>query len=130
MGDDGKGFDVQREALGAFIRARRRVADLSLRQLGDLTNVSNAYLSQVERGIHAPSMRVLRSIAEALEVSTEALLAQAGMSSDPDPAGDHPVPGEPGATAAAIAADPLLTEDQRRALLTVYASYVDASGRS
>ena len=64
--------------LGAYIRAQRQLADLSLRQLATLSNVSNAYLSQVERGLHQPSLKVLRSIADALDISTEHMLAQAG----------------------------------------------------
>lgn len=40
--------------LGAYIRAQRQLADLSLRQLATLSNVSNAYLSQVERGCTNP----------------------------------------------------------------------------
>jgi len=34
-------------------------ANLSLRQLSALTEISNPYLSQVERGLHEPSIRVL-----------------------------------------------------------------------
>ena len=43
-----------------------------------MTSVSNAYLSQVERGLHQPSLKVLHSIADALQLSTEQLLSQAG----------------------------------------------------
>ena len=68
--------------LGNFIRAQRQMADLSLRQLSALTEVSNPYLSQIERGLHEPSLRVLRSIADALNVSTETLLEQAGLTKD------------------------------------------------
>ena len=39
---------------------------MSLRELSTLTNVSNAYLSELERGLHEPSLRVLRAIASAL----------------------------------------------------------------
>ena len=52
---------------------------MSLRQLADRTDVSNPYLSQIERGLHEPSVRVLKSIARALNVSAETLLAQAGL---------------------------------------------------
>src|SRR5450756_910358 len=64
--------------LGTFIRAQRQMANLSLRQLSALTEVSNPYLSQVERGLHEPSVRVLRSIADALNVSAETLFEHAG----------------------------------------------------
>jgi transcriptional regulator with XRE-family HTH domain len=65
-------------ALGEFIRAQRQLANLSLREMAAMTSVSNAYLSQVERGLHQPSLKVLHSIAAALQLSTEQLLAQAG----------------------------------------------------
>jgi len=66
------------DALGGFIRAQRHLANLSLREMASLTSVSNAYLSQIERGLHQPSLKVLRSIADALNLSTEQLLAQTG----------------------------------------------------
>jgi transcriptional regulator with XRE-family HTH domain len=111
--------------LGAFIRSQRRLANLSLRQLADLTEVSNPYLSQIERGLHEPSVRVLRSIARALNVSAETLLAQAGLLSEE--AGGAPVD-DGAATEAAICADPALTEPQKTALLGVYRSYLAANG--
>lgn len=108
-----------RRMLGDFIKAQRQMANLSLRQLSALTEVSNPYLSQVERGLHEPSVRVLRSIATALNVSSETLLEQAGLI-------DHDAPDDQ-ATESAIRADPRLTEPQRRALLSVYRSYVEAN---
>ena len=72
-------WETQREHLGAFIRERRKQANLSLRQLAELTSLSNPYLSQVERGLHQPSVRVLRAISDALNLSAETLLAQAGL---------------------------------------------------
>jgi len=105
--------------LGGFIRAQRQMANLSLRQLSAMTEVSNPYLSQIERGLHEPSVRVLTSIAEALNVSAETLLEQAGlvMSATTD---DH-------ATEDAIRADRRLTEAQRQALVGVYRSYVETN---
>ena len=72
-------WQTQREALGAFIRQQRQRAGLSLRQMAELTSLSNPYLSQVERGLHQPSVRVLRAISDALNLSAETLLAQAGL---------------------------------------------------
>src|SRR5262249_34826777 len=86
----------QLEALGEYIRTQRQLANLSLRELAAMTDVSNAYLSQIERGLHEPSVRVLRSIAQALELSANTVLAQAGLLEDE--------PGEP-PTEAAIRTD-------------------------
>jgi transcriptional regulator with XRE-family HTH domain len=107
------------EAVGEFIRSQRRLANLSLRDLAEKTNISNPYLSQLERGLHEPSVRVLKSIAQALNVSAETLLAQAGLLEDA--AGDAPDAPD---TEAAIRADPRLSEPQKQALLSVYRSYV------
>jgi transcriptional regulator with XRE-family HTH domain len=85
-------------ALGAFIRSQRQLARLSsLRQLAELTSLSNPYLSQVERGMHQPSVRVLKLIAEALNISAETLLVQAGLldAEDPDAAARPPSRSQP-----------------------------------
>jgi len=107
----------QLEGLGAVIRSQRRFANLSLRQLAERTNVSNPYLSQIERGLHEPSVRVLRSIARALNVSAETLMAQAGLLEDEE---EPPVGTD---TEGAIRADPDLSDGQKDALLAVYRSY-------
>ena len=114
----------QLEALGGFIKAQRQVANLSLREMARLTDVSNAYLSQIERGLHQPSVRVLRSLADALNVSAETLLAQAGLIDEDERAVAEEPPSGPARTVAAILADPGLTPEQREALLSVYRSFV------
>ena len=117
-------WDTQLQALGAFIRTQRKLANLSLRQLADMTSLSNPYLSQIERGLHQPSVRVLKLISEALDVSAETLLAQAGLL-DPDRASqaDPAASATPAVDAeAAIRADQRLTDDQKSALITVYRS--------
>ena len=130
-------WEAQREALGAFIREQRKRANLSLRQLAELTSLSNPYLSQVERGLHQPSVRVLKALSGALNVSAETLLAQAGLidamvpseaSAPQTPgrrdegagpeAGERAIPG----TEEAILADPRLGQDQKAALIAVYRS--------
>jgi transcriptional regulator with XRE-family HTH domain len=122
-------WQAQREALGAFIRTQRQLANLSLRQLADLTSLSNPYLSQVERGLHEPSVRVLKAISDALNLSAETLLAQAGLvdavtgrSADAaDETGDEE------RTEGAITADRRLSADQKAALIAVYRSMTDRS---
>jgi len=118
---------LQREALGAFIRSQRKLANLSLRELAALTKISNPYLSQVERGVHEPSMRVLRAIGEALDISAETLLAQAGFIKDQIPDGDGQTEATQ-ATERAIRADPRLSDAQKEALVSVYRSYLASHG--
>jgi transcriptional regulator with XRE-family HTH domain len=112
--------DSPAQRLGEFLRAQRQLAGLSLRQLAELARVSNPYLSQVERGLHEPSLRVLTSLAQALGIPPHHLLAHAGI----EPEGGTTTSG----VEAAISADQLLTDDEKRALLAVYRSYV--AGRS
>lgn len=120
-------WEAQREALGAFIREQRKRANLSLRQLAELTSLSNPYLSQVERGLHQPSVRVLKALSGALNVSAETLLAQAGLIDAMVPseikdedaeAEERAIPG----TEEAILADPRLGQEQKAALIAVYRS--------
>jgi transcriptional regulator with XRE-family HTH domain len=111
------------ESLGKLIRSQRRLANLSLRELAARTHVSNPYLSQIERGLHEPSVRVLKAIADALDLSAETLLSQAGLLENRN-ACVHP---ESESTEAAIGRDRDLTEDQKTALLAVYRSYVAAN---
>lgn len=107
----------QVEALGQVIRTQRKLAKLSLRELAALTDLSNAYLSQLERGLHQPSIRVLKSLAEAFQLSTEQILEQAGILGDDEPAAD---------VETAIRADPRLSDSQKEALLAVYRGFVPA----
>jgi transcriptional regulator with XRE-family HTH domain len=111
--------DQQRKALGAFIRTQRELANLSLRRMAALAEVSNPYLSQIERGLHEPSVHILRSIAQALNLSAETLLEQAGLlEADDSEAID---------TERAIRADPRLSAQQKQALLAVYRSYCETN---
>jgi transcriptional regulator with XRE-family HTH domain len=118
-------WTAQMQALGGFIRTQRSLARLSLRELAGLTDLSNAYLSQVERGLHEPSVRVLKAIAEALDLSSETLLAQAGLLRDGEA---RPEGAAVERTEAAIRVDPTLSEDQKEALLAVYRSYSTGRG--
>ena len=121
-------WHTQRQALGAFIRSQRKMANLSLRQLAELTSLSNPYLSQVERGLHEPSVRVLKAISDALNLSAETLLAQAGLIDAVT--GENPDTEETGQksrTEDVIETDERLSADQKAALIAVYRSMVDQS---
>jgi transcriptional regulator with XRE-family HTH domain len=109
-------------ALGEIIRQQRELAEMSMRQFAQLAGISNPYLSQIERGLRAPSESVLDAIARTLKVSAEALYEQAGV----------PVPGDEAESSAvldAVAADPRLTARQRSALKEVYEAFVASSPR-
>ena len=103
------------ERLGEIIRRQRELSELSMRQFADLAGISNPYLSQIERGLRAPSERVLDAIASALQVSADTLYEQAGVTAREEP--------ETGALEQAIREDPRLTGRQRQALLEVYRSF-------
>lgn len=116
---------AQLEALGALLRAQRMAADLSLRELSERTKVSNAYLSQLERGLHEPSFGVLRAIASALGVPLGPLLTRVGMLEGGE-GGEGESESHLRETEAAILRDPELSEPQRTALLSVYRSFMAA----
>jgi len=105
---------IEVSGLGGFIREQRDQAQMSLRQLAKAAEVSNPYLSQVERGLRKPSAEILWRIAQGLRISAESLYVQAGILDERD--GDE-------AVTTAIAADPTLTERQRTTLLQIYAAF-------
>jgi transcriptional regulator with XRE-family HTH domain len=108
-------------AFGAYLRSQRKLAQLSLRQLEALTSISNPYLSQIERGLHQPSIAVVKALAEALDLSVGEMLAHAaGIDPEEDPSAT---------TESAIRNDPLLDDGQKSALLAVYASMTGVTSR-
>ena len=107
-------------ALGEFIRQQRELANLSLRRLAEMANVSNPYLSQIERGMYKPSADVLKNIAAALRISAETMYAQAGLL-DQRPAGE----GTDAAVEDAIRMDARLTPDQKETLTRIYRGFVE-----
>jgi transcriptional regulator with XRE-family HTH domain len=115
---------TQAQCLGAFIRRRRKLARLTLRQLAEMTSLSNSYVSQLERGLHLPSVRVLKLLSEALNVSAETLLAQAGLLDlGPRGEGAAAADGPPASPVqSAISADERLADEQKAALIAVYRS--------
>ncbi len=91
-----------------------------MRQFAELVGISNPYLSQIERGLRAPSEQVVQSIADVLKVSADTLYEQAGVTRDGDETSD---------TLAAIEEDSRLTPRQRRAMLEIYESFTGVSAR-
>jgi transcriptional regulator with XRE-family HTH domain len=105
--------------LGEFIKAQRELANLSLRQLADMADISNPYLGQIERGMYKPSADVLKNIASALRISAEAMYSQAGLLDEkPGTPGDRTVED-------AIKLDPALTTDQKETLIRIYRGFTE-----
>jgi transcriptional regulator with XRE-family HTH domain len=106
--------------LGAIIRKQRELAELPMRQFAAAVGISNPYLSQIERGLRAPSDAVLSAIADSLQTSADELYSQAGFvgSSESEP--------EVGLMKAIEEATELTTA-QRKAMAEVYLGFVDAN---
>lgn len=102
--------------VGAFIRSQRELAKMSIRKLAELADVSNPYLSQIERGVRRPSAEILQQVANALRISVETLYVRAGILPDEE----RHVSTVP----EAIEADPHLSVEQKQALRNVYDSFL------
>ena len=75
------GLEGQRSRLGRLLADLRAARGLTLRQVEQTTGyaVSNAYLSQLEKGkVQKPSPHVLHSLATAYAVPYESLMEKAG----------------------------------------------------
>ncbi|NMO02991.1 helix-turn-helix transcriptional regulator [Gordonia sp. TBRC 11910] len=106
------------EDLGAFLRAQRQMAQVSLRALARITKVSDSYLSQVERGLYQPSPEVLRAIADGLNLAPDELFRRMGW---------LPQTGAPALYSGvmdAIAGDEALSPAQKSALMQTYKAMV------
>ncbi len=106
-------------ALGDFIRSQRRLAELSQRELAKLADLSDAYLSQLERGLHEPSVRVVNGLSSALNVPADKLLKFLGRDRAE---GDDEVTAE-----SAILTDDALSDAQKQSLLDVYRAFIAAN---
>jgi transcriptional regulator with XRE-family HTH domain len=115
--------DVPQLMLGRIIRAQRELAELPMRKLAAAVGISNPYLSQIERGLRAPSESVLNAIADSLETSVQRLYADAGFVEPPQGDEADQAVGLPEHIEAALE----LTAAQRRALVEIYRGFVDAN---
>ncbi len=106
-------------ALGEFIKSQRRIADLSQRELARLADLSDAYLSQLERGLHEPSVRVLNGLSQALNVPADKLLGYLGR-------GDAALDNDR-STESTIATDDRLTDNQKQSMLDIYRAFIAAN---
>jgi transcriptional regulator with XRE-family HTH domain len=110
------------QRLGEFIKAQRQINQLSQRELARLSDLSDTYMSQLERGLHEPSIRVLRALADSLGIHPSQLINYAA---------GLPVEGLGEETTVrtedAIRSDPRFTDAQKKALLGVVRSYLDVN---
>jgi len=106
-------------SVGDFIRSQRELMSLSMRQLAEMAQVSNPYLSQIERGVYKPSAQVLKGIADALDMSAETLYREAGLLDD---SVERPAV----SVEDAIRVDPRLTQEGKQALIQVYQGLIAA----
>ncbi len=120
--DQSSGNPLGVGALGDFIRSQRRLAELSQRELAKLADLSDAYLSQLERGLHEPSVRVVHGLSSALNVPAEKLLNFLGR----DRGEGH----QAVSTEATILTDDALTDSQKQSLLDVYRAFIAANDHS
>ena len=107
------------KALGDFIKSQRRLAELSQRELARLADLSDAYLSQLERGLHEPSVRVVSGLAHALNLPSDRLLGylrRDDLVTDPAPS-----------TESVISTDDRLTESQKQSMIDVYRAFIAAN---
>ena len=100
--------------LGAMIRRQREFAELPMRQLAAMAGISNPYLSQIERGLRAPSEQVLNALADSLQLSAD-MLRNADRAKDTENGNSVLVE--------AIRDDPDLSAPQRRALEETYLAF-------
>lgn len=89
---------------------------MSVRRLAELADVSNPYLSQIERGLRKPSADILQQIAKALRISAEQLYIRAGIL-DAETVPEITV-------LDSINRDPRLTPEQKHSLATIYESFI------
>ena len=105
--------------LGTFIRDQRERANLSLRRLADKADMSNPYLSQIERGIRKPSAEILKNLSRALEISANSLYRRAGLIDEET---------APTSVFEAIEADKRLDAEQKNVLLDMYRALSRSNG--
>jgi len=106
-------------AFGEFVKAQRRLAQVSQRNLARMSGVSDSYLSQIERGNYRPSPQVVKALAQAFGLKPEQLYTMLGFMDDESDAAKQPTVEQ------AIQLDPKLEPAQKDALIRVYRSFLE-----
>ena len=77
-------------AFGRAIRKRRVQLGLSQEALSFRAGLHRTYISQIERGIKSPSLRVVAALAEALGTQASTLVEMAEKTALKPPVSDYP----------------------------------------
>jgi len=104
-------------AFGEFVRAQRRLAQVSQRNLARMSGVSDSYLSQIERGNYRPSPQVVKALALAFGLKPNQLYTMLGFM---EPEANDSAPN----VEQAIQLDTRLEPAQKDALIRVYRSFL------
>jgi transcriptional regulator with XRE-family HTH domain len=104
-------------AFGEFVRAQRRLAQVSQRNLARMSGVSDSYLSQIGRGNYRPSPQVAKALALAFGLKPNQLYTTLGFM---DPEGSETAT----SVEQAIQLDTRLEATQKDALIRVYRSFL------
>jgi len=105
-------------AFGEFVKAQRRLAQVSQRNLARMSGVSDSYLSQIERGNYRPSPQVVKALAQAFGLKPEQLYTMLGFMDEEKEDSRQTVE-------QAIQLDPKLEPAQKDALIRVYRSFLE-----
>ncbi len=105
-------------AFGEFVRAQRRLAQVSQRSLAKMSGVSDSYLSQLERGNYRPSPQVVKSLADAFGLEPRQLFMMLGFMNDNEKSSLS--------VETAIQLDEQLTSEQKESLVRVYRTFTGA----
>jgi transcriptional regulator with XRE-family HTH domain len=110
--------DDQLQAFGEFVRAQRRLAQVSQRNLARMSGVSDSYLSQIERGNYRPSPQVVKALATAFGLEPKQLYMMLGFMDEDEGGAAAP------SVEQAIQLDARLDGAQKEALMRIYRSFV------
>ena len=68
--------------IGAYIKGLREQQKMTISKLANISQVSQPYLSQIEKGQRNPSLEIVRKLSKALEVDFYDLAWRAGFYTD------------------------------------------------
>jgi transcriptional regulator with XRE-family HTH domain len=116
--DKGVESFINKSELGDYLKRKREVDHLSLRDVAKQTDVSAATLSRIENGTGVPDTPTLTRIARWLNVPLERIVN--GTSQSGEPVVYYPNESIPDILEAHLRADPNLTTESAKALAELF----------